>query len=96
MKTKLMVLLVVVLLVVMAYPVFAADKAAPVVTVSPQDEELQELYQKMWEIRQKIAEKQGIQLPDNNGRFFGPGFCGGYGGCGFGPRGGYGFQNNAY
>ncbi|MBO8167870.1 MAG: hypothetical protein H0Z35_01640 [Thermoanaerobacteraceae bacterium] len=88
MRTKLLSLMVVVLLVAMAVPTFAATN-----DTTKQDEELQALYSQMYELQQKIAEKRGEQLPQFDEDFFRQmyNYCnsmmGGYGMMGYGVMG---------
>ena len=85
-----------------AIPMLAADNDAPVVTVTPEDEEIQKLNQEMWKIREKIAEKRGEQLPEYNEEFFNKmyDYCNGQmGGMMMGSNGmmgGYGPQSSGY
>jgi len=91
MNKKLIALLVVALLVVMAVPVFAANDS------NAQDDELQALYKQMWELRQKIAEKRGIEAPEYDDNFYRQmyDYCNGMMG-GYGMMSGYGPQGSSY
>lgn len=96
MNKKIIGLLVAALLVVMAVPAFAANDS------TTQDEELKALYKQMWELRQKIAEKQGIEVPEYDENFYRQmydycnGMMGGYGMMGYGMMGGYGPQGSGF
>ncbi|MBZ4686639.1 MAG: hypothetical protein PWQ96_1540 [Clostridia bacterium] len=101
MRMKLIILLAVALLVVVAIPVFAAGNDTPVVTTTPEDEEIQQLNKQMWQIREKIAEKRGEQLPEYDEEFFNQmyDYCNRQMGGMMGPNGmmgGYGPQNSNY